>query len=229
MHEDGYGRGVGEWTHALEAELDALRQRDEVRSLEVPSGFGFCSNDYLELSKHPALRAATLAAAEKSTRLGGTASRLLAGQTAGWHDLEEEFAEFAGTEAALFFTSGYMANVGLLSSIAGPGDIVFSDECNHASLIDGIRLSGAETVIYRHADMSALESALTVWAGAAGKKLIITETVFSMDGDLAPLVQILGWLNALARQSWWMKRTPRAYSVRKGAAALSNWALPAAS
>ena len=105
--------------------------------------------------------------------------------------MEEEFADFAGTESALFFGSGYAANIGLLTSLAGPDDVIFSDALNHASLIDGIRLSGARKHIYAHRDLNMLESLLRQYQFDRGRKLIVTETVFSMDGDVAPLREIL--------------------------------------
>jgi len=99
--------------------------------------------------------------------------------------LEKEFAEFAGTKAALYFANGYAANLGLLSSVLGKGDLVFSDALNHASLIDGIRLSGARKEIYPHRDLNALEGALRLHESEPCRKLIVTESVFSMDGDIA--------------------------------------------
>ena len=108
-----------------------------------------------------------------------------------WSELEEEFAQFAGSEAALYFGSGYAANIGLLTSLAGKDDVIFSDALNHASIIDGIRLSGARKIIYPHRDMHALEIALKENRDARGRKLIVTETVFSMDGDIAPVDEIV--------------------------------------
>jgi 8-amino-7-oxononanoate synthase len=109
-----------------------------------------------------------------------------------WEEIEQEFAEFAGTEAALYFGSGYAANVGLLTSILSKNDVVFSDELNHASLIDGIRLSGAHKVIYAHLDLNALEAGLRAHAkeAVAGRRFVVTESVFSMDGDVAPLAEM---------------------------------------
>jgi 8-amino-7-oxononanoate synthase len=104
--------------------------------------------------------------------------------------LEERFAEFAGTEAALFFTTGYAANLGLLASLVGKDDVIYSDVLNHASLIDGMRLSGARKVIYPHLDLEALEHALRQDSGAPWRRVIVTESIFSMDGDLAPLGQL---------------------------------------
>lgn len=175
------------WKAALEKGLRALEQQHQRRTLAEIRGIDFCSNDYLGLAEHPSLREAVAHAVTNSSRVGGTASRLLSGQTEGWRRLEEEFAEFAGTEAALFFSSGYAANVGLLSSLVGPDDVVYSDVLNHASLIDGMRLSGARKVIYPHLDLDALEDSLRQDAGAPWRRIIVTESVFSMNGDIAPL------------------------------------------
>jgi 8-amino-7-oxononanoate synthase len=122
---------------------------------------------------------------EKGVRVGGTGSRLLSGHDPVWNELEEEFAAFAGTEAALYFSSGYAANLGLLTAALGKVDVVFSDALNHASLIDGIRLSGARKEIYPHRDLNYLERALRLHEGESCRKLIVTESVFSMDGDVA--------------------------------------------
>jgi 8-amino-7-oxononanoate synthase len=149
-----------------------------------------CSNDYLGLSQSEELRAATIDAVRNASRVGGTGSRLLSGHSCEWDSLEQEFAKFAGTESALFFGSGYAANIGLLTSILRKDDIVFSDELNHASLIDGIRLSGARKVIYRHLDLNELEKALRNATSGGGRKFVVTETVFSMDGDIANLAEL---------------------------------------
>jgi 8-amino-7-oxononanoate synthase len=108
-----------------------------------------------------------------------------------WNELEEEFATFAGSGAALYFGSGYAANIGLLTSLADKNDVIFSDVLNHASIIDGIRLSGARKIIYPHRDLNALESSLKECQSARGRKLIVTETVFSMDGDVVPVDAIV--------------------------------------
>jgi 8-amino-7-oxononanoate synthase len=181
-----------ELTRALATEIAELTARGELRSLEIPTGINLCSNDYLGLATHPALCEAVVEAVAQSTRMSSTGSRLLAGNAQEWEEIEKYYATFAGAEAALFFTSGYLANVGLLASVAGRGDVYFSDEFNHASLIDGIRLSGAEKVIYRHGDLSALEAALVAHSARRCRKLIVTESVFSMEGDLAPLAEIAG-------------------------------------
>jgi 8-amino-7-oxononanoate synthase len=178
------------WKAGLAKGLRALEQQHQRRSLAEIRGIDFCSNDYLGLAEHPALREAVLHAVANGTRMGGTASRLLSGQTEGWRKVEEDFAHFAGTEAALFFGSGYAANMGLLSALVGPDDVVYSDTLNHASLIDGMRLSGARKVIYPHLDLGALENSLRQDAGAPWRRIIVTESVFSMNGDIAPLKEM---------------------------------------
>ena len=179
------------WQARLYEGLRKLEERSQRRSLEEIPGVNFCSNDYLGLAASPVLRERVAEAVRNAERVGGTGSRLLSGQTEKWRELEENFAKFAGTEAALFFTTGYAANVGLLSSLVGKDDIIFSDELNHASLIDGMRLSGARKVIYPHLGLSALEDALRREAGAPRRKVVVTESVFSMDGDIAPLPEIV--------------------------------------
>jgi 8-amino-7-oxononanoate synthase len=174
----------------LAAGLRRLAERNQSRSLAEISGVNLCSNDYLGLSAHPALKKAVLAAVSEASRVGGTGSRLLSGHCAVWDEVESEFTRFAGTENALYFGSGYAANMGLLTSLLGKGDIVFSDALNHASLIDGIRLSGARREIYPHCDLNVLEAALRAYQRSSSRKLIVTETVFSMDGDVAPLLEI---------------------------------------
>lgn len=174
-------------TRSLESELREIEARGQLRSLEIPAGINFCSNDYLGLATKPALRDAVMDAVARAERVGSTGSRLLAGNAREWEELEREFADFAGTPAALYFTSGYAANVGLLDAVARRGDIIFSDAANHASLIDGARISGAGKVVFPHGDWEALELALQDRAGQPGRKLVVTESVFSMDGDLAPL------------------------------------------
>lgn len=172
-------------------ELDLLRGISQFRTLDVPEGIDLSSNDYLGLACDPRLKAAVAEAIDRAERMGGTGSRLLSGNAREWEDLEEEFAKFAGTETALYFGSGYAANVGLLSALLRPGDVVFSDAMNHASLIDGMRLSGAQKVIFPHRDLGFLQSALRQHGGGAGARLIVTESVFSMEGDVAPLAETL--------------------------------------
>jgi 8-amino-7-oxononanoate synthase len=178
------------WKARLHQGLSALEARSQRRSLAEIHGVNFCSNDYLGLAENPALRAEVAEAVRISEKVGGTGSRLLSGQSEEWRDLEDEFAKFAGTESALFFTTGYAANLGLLASLVGKDDVVFSDERNHASLIDGMRLSGARKVIYPHLNLDALEEALRQEANAPWRKILVSESVFSMDGDIAPLVEL---------------------------------------
>lgn len=184
------GDVVSSWKATLREGLRALEHQHQRRSLAEIRGVDFCSNDYLGLAEHPALREAVVRAVENSLRVGGTASRLLSGQTEGWRKLEEEFAKFSGMEAALFFGSGYAANLGLVSSLVGKDDVVYSDVLNHASLIDGMRLSGARKLIYPHLDLSALEDELRRETGAPWRRIIVTESVFSMNGDVAPLKEM---------------------------------------
>ena len=146
-----------------------------------------CSNNYLGLADHPRLRRA---AADAALSLGTSAgaSRLISGSMSIHADLETQLAAFKGTEAALLFGSGYLANTGAISALARRGEVVCSDELNHASIIDGCRLAGAEIFVYRHADTEHLEWGLRR-AGGRGS-LIVTDGVFSMDGDLAPLAEL---------------------------------------
>ncbi|HXL22474.1 MAG TPA: 8-amino-7-oxononanoate synthase [Candidatus Dormibacteraeota bacterium] len=167
-----------------------LAQRSQSRFLAETAGVNLCSNDYLGLAEHPALKEAVLEAVSEAPRMSGTGSRLLSGHAIVWEELESEFARFAGTEDALYFGSGYSANLGLLTSLLRKSDLVFSDALNHASLIDGMRLSGASREIYPHLDLNALEDALRARSAISCRKLIVTETVFSMDGDVAPLAEI---------------------------------------
>jgi 8-amino-7-oxononanoate synthase len=185
------------------AELEASGLRRRLRLVEGPQGpqvtldgrpvLLLCSNNYLGLANHPRLREA---AAEAALALGTSAgaSRLISGTMSIHADLEARLAEFKGTEAALLFGSGYLANTGVIAALARRGEVLFSDELNHASIIDGCRLAGAETFVYRHADAEHLEWGLRRARGRAA--LIVTDGVFSMDGDVAPLAQ----LSMLARR-----------------------------
>ena len=178
------------WKARLHEGLRSLEERSQRRNLAEIRGVNFCSNDYLGLAENPTLRERIAESVRGAGKIGGTGSRLLSGQTEEWRELEERFAKFAGTESALYFTTGYAANLGLLAALAGKDDVIFSDARNHASLIDGMRLSGARKVIYPHLNLNALEDALRKEASTVQRKLIVTETVFSMDGDLAPLPEI---------------------------------------
>jgi len=181
---------IKKWTAGLEKGLRLLEERHQRRSLVEIHGVNFCSNDYLGLAERVELRDAVVGALQSGTRAGATGSRLLSGHTEAWRELEEEFAKFAGTEAALFFGSGYAANMGTLAALVGPDDVLYSDALNHASLIDGMRLSGARKVIYPHLNLDALEGRLREDAGAPWRRVIVTESVFSMNGDVAPLREL---------------------------------------
>jgi 8-amino-7-oxononanoate synthase len=169
----------------LESGLARLEAKSQRRSLLRVVGVNLCSNDYLGLSQNEELRAAIVEAVRRARHLGATGSRLLSGHFGAWDGLESEYAKFSGMETALYFGSGYAANMGLLSSLLGKDDLVFSDELNHASIIDGVRLSGARKEIYPHRDLNALESALKAHSGERCRKIVVTESVFSMDGDVA--------------------------------------------
>ncbi|MDX6583713.1 MAG: 8-amino-7-oxononanoate synthase [Solirubrobacterales bacterium] len=146
-----------------------------------------CSNNYLGLADHPRVREA---AGEAAARYGAGAgsSRLISGTMSLHGTLEHRLAAFKGSRAALLFGSGYLANIGIVSALAGHGEVVFSDELNHASIIDGCRLARAETFVYRHRDTEHLEWGLREAGDRA--RLIVTDGVFSMDGDVAPLAEL---------------------------------------
>lgn len=148
----------------------------------------FSSNNYLGLSTHPEVINALKSAASKYG-VGSTGSRLLSGTTELHTVLEKSLADFENTESAVFFSSGYAANVGVLSALINKEDAVYSDEFNHASIIDGIRLSGATKFIYNHNDISHLESLIKENKDNFKRNFIVTDTVFSMDGDIASLEQ----------------------------------------
>lgn len=176
----------------LQDSLLRLEEKSQRRSLLRIKGVNLCSNDYLGLSQNKKLRDEIMEAVLRAEHVGGTGSRLLSGHFAEWEELEDEFAGFAGTECTLFFGSGYTANLGLLTSLLRKEDLVFSDELNHASIIDGIRLSGARKAIYPHGDLNVLEGELRAHAGDRCRKIIVTESVFSMDGDIADIAAIAG-------------------------------------
>lgn len=148
----------------------------------------FGSNDYLALAADPRLATAAAEACRQSGT-GAGASPLVTGRAAAHERLETELAAFEGTERAVVFPSGYSANVGTIAAMVGRGDAIYADAKNHASLIDGCRLSRADVHIYAHADGQALAETLAA-GGAYRRRLIVTESVFSMDGDLAPLVHL---------------------------------------
>jgi glycine C-acetyltransferase/8-amino-7-oxononanoate synthase len=147
-----------------------------------------CSNNYLGLADHPRVREAAADAAMR-WGVGAGASRLVSGTMTIHRRLEERLAAFEHTEAAILFGSGYLANTGVIAALAGPGDVVLSDELNHASIVDGCRLSRAQTMVYDHCDLDHLEFLLDEAHGRAS--VIVTDSVFSMDGDVAPLAGIV--------------------------------------
>jgi len=186
----------------LQADLTRLKEAGLYRKLRRVDGdqgatllldgrevINFSSNNYLGLANDPALREAAKEAIDRYG-CGAGASRLISGNMTLHEELEEKIAAFKGTQAALVFNSGFQANVSLIPTLVGDGDIIFSDALNHASLIDGCHLSRAKTVVYPHCDLDSLEQALQR-ASSGHKKLIITETLFSMDGDEPPLAEIV--------------------------------------
>jgi 8-amino-7-oxononanoate synthase len=185
----------------LEAVLDDLRERGlhrRLRSVSGPQGARvlldgkpvllLCSNNYLGLADHPRVRDAAADAAMR-WGVGAGASRLVSGNMTCHRRLEEQLALFKGYETALLFGSGYLANSGVIAALAREGDVVFSDALNHASIVDGCRLARADTFVYDHCDLDHLEWGLEE-AGGRGA-LIVTDSVFSMDGDIAPLPEIV--------------------------------------
>jgi 8-amino-7-oxononanoate synthase len=181
------------------AELERLGLQRRLRVVSGPQGprvvldgepvVLLCSNNYLGLADHPQVREAT---AEAAMRLGAgaCASRLVSGTMTIHGRLEERLAAFKGAEACVLFGSGYLANLGVIGALAGPGDTIFSDELNHASIVDGCRISRAEVIVYRHLDHEHLGHCLHQ-RRHSGRRLIVTDSVFSMDGDVAPLQEIV--------------------------------------
>ena len=180
------------------AALDAASLRRVRRSVGTPCGprvvvdgrpmLAFCSNDYLGLAGDPALAEALKAGAAR-WGVGAGASHLVSGHYAVHDELEGKLAAFVGCERALYLSAGYLANSGAIPALVGRGDAIFSDRLNHASLIDGARLSGADLHRYPHGDVAALEQALA--SSQRQRKLIVSDAVFSMDGDIAPLPELL--------------------------------------
>ena len=171
----------------VRARLRALERDRLLRTLTVPAGIDLSSNDYLGLASDPRLKDRMIAAVQREG-CGSTGSRLLRGQRESFAAVERRFAGFKGTEQALYFSSGYLANLAVLTTFPEAGDVIFSDELNHASLIDGARLSAARRVVFPHNDVSALRRLLEE-TGVEGQRFVVTESLFSMDGDTAPLVE----------------------------------------
>ena len=181
------------------AELERLGLQRRLRMISGPQGprvlldgkpvLLLCSNNYLGLADHPSVREAAAQAAMR-WGVGACASRLVSGTMTIHRRLEERLAAFHGSESCVLFGSGYLANLGVIGALAARGDVVFSDELNHASIIDGCRASRAQIVVYRHLDSEHLEWSLRRHRGD-GRRVIVTDSVFSMDGDVAPLGEIV--------------------------------------
>lgn len=185
-------------------EQGLYRQRLTLESAQGPvvrlagrDYLNFCSNDYLGLAAHPRVVEA-FQRATATYGVGSGASHLVCGHSAPHHELEEALAEFTGRPRALLFSSGYMANMGILTTLLQRGDFVFEDRLNHASLLDGGLHSGARFQRFAHCDVNALQTKL---AAADGLKLVVVDGVFSMDGDTAPLAELA---SACAQQHAWL-------------------------
>ena len=188
-----------QWIEEELASLNSAGLYNRIRTLSSPQGawlvvdgkrvLNFCSNNYLGLANHPQL----VAAAEKAMRqygVGPAAVRSIAGTMDLHLELEKRLAAFKGVEAAITFQSGFAANLATIPALVGKEDVIFSDELNHASIIDGSRLSGAKIIRFAHANPADLERIITEAQGSYRRALIITDGVFSMDGDVAPLDKI---------------------------------------
>ncbi|WP_414040309.1 8-amino-7-oxononanoate synthase [Acidithiobacillus sp. M4-SHS-6] len=186
-------RRQGLWRELLPLQPDPVADHPKFIDSEGRALLSFASNDYLGLSRDPALQRAAIAEMEKSG-LGAAAAPLLGGERPVHQALAADLAAWLGAEAVLLFGSGYLANLGVISALVGRHDRVYADRLNHASLVDGVRLSGARLQRYRHGDMAHLQQLLA--RGGSGRIWIISDGVFSMDGDLAPLPEMV----ALARQ-----------------------------
>lgn len=186
----------------MKRQLNALESAGRLRNLvTITAGNGsyaivegrrflnLCSNDYLDLVNDERLKRAICESIAK-WGVGSGASRLLSGNLSLHEKLENKAANLVRMDAALAFSSGYCANIGLLSSISGPGDVIFSDELNHASIIDGCSLSKGDTVVYKHADFMDLKKKIKTYLRNDRKIYIVTESYFSMNGDFAPLVEL---------------------------------------
>jgi glycine C-acetyltransferase len=188
-----------DFVEAALAEADQTGLRRRAREIEGSQGprltvdgrsvLSLCSNNYLGFANHPLLLAALRRSLEEDG-LGSGASRLISGSMRAHRDAEAVLAGFMGKPAAALFSSGYACNVGVIQALATRSDIIFSDALNHASLIDGARLSRAQVVVYQHADVEDLRRKLKQHRSSGHNALIVSESVFSMDGDLAPLAAL---------------------------------------
>ena len=188
------------WAEWADDELAKVRHAGRWRQLRSVGGRGpdaivdgrsvtsFASNDYLGLTTHPTVVAAAHEALDQWGSGAGSA-RLIVGSRPIHHELEQALAEWRQCDRALVFSTGYAANLGVLSALGGPDVTVVSDELNHASIIDGCRLSRSRVVVYPHNDLAACAKVL---AGSSGRSIVVTESVFSMDGDVAPVVELAG-------------------------------------
>jgi 8-amino-7-oxononanoate synthase len=171
----------------VRARVAALGTNGLLRTLREPTGIDLSSNDYLNLSKHPVI-ATRLIEGVVREGCGSTGSRLLRGERECFAAVERRFARFKGAERALYFSTGYLANIGVLTTLPETGDMIFSDKRNHASLIDGMRLSRARAAVFPHNDVRRLER-LLAGASKGGIRFVVVESLFSMDGDVAPLAE----------------------------------------
>jgi 8-amino-7-oxononanoate synthase len=167
--------------------LGTIRDSGLLRTLRPPAGIDFSSNDYLGLAADPRLKRAMSDAVEQ-LGCGSTGSRLLRGERDAFSAVERTFAAFKHTERSLYFSSGYLANLGVLTTLPENGDVIFSDERNHASLIDGVRLSAAARVVFPHNNLDELARLLQA-RPRGGHAFVVTESLFSMDGDVPPLAE----------------------------------------
>ena len=178
---------MDELEQRIRRRLATIEAAGLTRRLRPPHGVDLSSNDYLGLADHPAIKD-RFAQAVRSAGCGSTGSRLLRGHRDAFEAVERRFAALKGTEAALYFGSGYAANVGVLATFLEEGDVVFSDELNHASLIDGMRLGRARKSVFPHCDVAELRRGIEAEVGAR-QRFLVTESLFSMDGDFAPLAE----------------------------------------
>lgn len=172
-----------------ERALDALLRRGRLRSLDAPRGLDFTSNDYLGLAQSQVLADAVADALDRGVPVGAGGSRLLRGNHPEHEALEAEAAAFFGAETALFFGGGFIANTALMATLPSRGDLIVYDDLIHASVHDGMRLSKAHAVAARHNDPQSVEDAIAGWraAGGTGQPWIVIESLYSMDGDRAPI------------------------------------------
>lgn len=189
----------GDWASWATHQLDGIRAAGQWRAtrrfdangphgeLDGRAVVSYASNDYLGLSAHKTVIEAAHDALDR-WGTGSTASRLIVGTRPCHHELEDEIADWKHTARAIIYPTGYSANLGVLSVVGGPDVTVFSDELNHASLIDGCRLSRSNVQVYRHADLDHLAALL---AGSSGRLVVVTDSVFSMDGDVAPIAELV--------------------------------------